>query len=560
MSFEQKLLNGIPLAVASAYLVNLKMAGVVAEDRELLAECTKQANAMMGMTPPPPALPPAGQGQHVTPPTLPPMAGPAMGKIGTFGGTKEKTADRSGTVDHYENFHDEVYRQMQMREIADELKAATKGLPPDKRDEIHRAHIEATTAAGRTAGTVLGGMMGALLGGSLGLTLGATGSDKAMLIGGLAGTVVGGAGLGYFGRKAGETGGREDAKQHVELSKMKKYPDLFESAWKNASAPEKSSREVGKERAHASIAAEFEKDKHHKSEATGDLAGRAMGAAAGAVLGRKNPISAVGGAALGQHLGGHAGRFFGAKKDREDWDKAASAMKIALEQAGMDPKPVAPGPLDPSTQAYLATEQAGMQAEEQNEAAFLRTKLEEAQQAAASTGEQNMQLQEQAEQHDQQLADIQAQSQAAMDQASQAQDQVLQQQQSATAMRMAYQQMRGQLLEVAAQDPPGVSGMAAAQDAAQAANPGAQTAQPATQAGPAGEAPSPQAAPGAVPAGGGEPQNAGGSPPGLDQTATATQQTGQKEARADMAHLLLSKLASRKEAGLPAFPFASGLR
>jgi uncharacterized protein YcfJ len=377
--------------------------------------------------------------------------------------------------------------------------------------------------------------------------------------------------MGYLGRKAGDAGGKAEGKEHVRYAKMEKYPDLFETAWKRASA-DKDPREVGKERAHASIAAEFEKDKHHKNEATGDVVGRLGGGLLGAALGGKG-LSAVGGAAVGQHLGGHVGRHLGAKKDREAWDKAASAMKLALEGAGLQPKPVEPA-LDPGTQAYLANEQMAQQAEEAGQVEYLRGKLQEAQQAAAAAGDQNMQLQQQVEQHGAQLQQLQQQASDALNQASMAQDQVLSQQQAATAMRMAYQQLRGQLLEVAAQDPPGVSGMQAAQDAAQAANP-QQGADPAAGAGPAGQAPGAQEAPGtAAPGAVGAADDAQGASqagtppsPGANPTAQATEQQGQKpepespvgKTAAAVALLSAWRSGQAKEAALRARPFARAL-
>lgn len=302
---------------------------------------------------------------------------------------------------------------------------------------------------------------------------------------------------------------------------MGKHGD-FEAAVPSKKSP----HEAGKERAHAALAAEFEREKHHRHEQNHDLLGRAAGAVLGGTAmhryGKGNALATLGGVAVGSHLGGAYGRHTGAVVDRREFNKAATAMKLALE-GGL--------PIDPGTQAYLATEQAGQQAEEANQNQFLHAKLQEMQQAAATAGEQLMQLQQQQAGSEQQQQMMQQQVSDALMQQQAAQDQVLQQQQAATAMRMAFQQLRGQMLELAASDPPNMTSADSAQAAAQAANAGGM-APPAPATGPAGQAVSAQPAPGAATPEGEGPMNANaqGPSPGPDATAAPTKLTGQKEA------------------------------
>jgi hypothetical protein len=292
-------------------------------------------------------------------------------------------------------------------------------------------------------------------------------------------------------------------------------------------ASDKSPEETGKERAHASLSAEFEKEKHHSHESNRNLIGHIGGAALGAAVGHKmkgNATSKVLATLAGSHLGGQVGKKSGQEADREDWEKKHAAFKLALEQTGMgEPKPanraqlpesepselaqqIAPsGPMEPegggvtarvppAVQAWLEAQQAGDQAAEMGHAEFLRTKLEEARAAQQAAEEQAQSLEAQQAAHDAQQAQIQQQVQESIQQASQAQDQVLQEQQAAAAMRIAYQQLRGQVLQIASTDPPALSSDAAALSAAStqagpSSGPGGEANAP--ERGPAGQAPNP---------------------------------------------------------------------
>jgi hypothetical protein len=132
---------------------------------------------------------------------------------------------------------------------------------------------------------------------------------------------------------------------------------------------------------------------------------------------------------------------------------------------------------------------------------MLRQKLQEAQaqlQGAQQTAEQATQAQAA---HDQQIQLMQQQIADATQQSTQASDQVLQNQQAAAAMRMAFQQLRGQVLQLAASDPPMMSSDAQALLASQQPPPGQGDMSGQPTGGPAGP---PQAgaagtAPGAAP-------------------------------------------------------------
>ena len=291
-------------------------------------------------------------------------------------------------------------------------------------------------------------------------------------------------------------------------------------------AAEKSPIEVGKERAHAGLAAEFERERHRKGER--DL-GAAMGLLGALSAGErvyhytKNPIAAVGAAALGHHIFKGLGKEIGSGLDRRHFEKKhAEAFKLALDEMGLQPQPGIQPKIDPATQQYLMAEQQAREAEQSGEAGYLREQLQSMQAAQQAAEQQAQAAQQQAEmlqqqqmQHDQQLQAMQAQVADSTQKSMAAQDQVLQEQQTAAAQRMAFQQLRGTLLEAASQEPPSLTPTLATQDAQQQASQqaGPDNA-PAPQQGPAGESPSPGTPP--------------GSPgPQGDQTVSAPSETNQ---------------------------------
>jgi len=144
-------------------------------------------------------------------------------------------------------------------------------------------------------------------------------------------------------------------------------------------------------------------------------------------------------------------------------------IKRAAEEMATLPSPGAQGatPLDPS--AYLAVEQAGQNAQNENAVEFYKQKLEAAkaelaqlQEGQQSAQQQIQQLSEQMQQSQQaaegERQNFQSMTAQATQQAAMAQDQALMAQRASAAMRMAYQQLRGSLLELAQNDPPAGTG------------------------------------------------------------------------------------------------------
>ena len=254
---------------------------------------------------------------------------------------------------------------------------------------------------------------------------------------------------------------------------------------------ERSPEEVGKERARASLSAEFEKEKAHKHERNMDLVGRGVGGAFGGAAmhryGKGNPLATLGGIALGQHLGGKALGHLGYQSDMKEHEKSAEAFKLALESlsaTGGAPSlaessgesvesPEEQMPMqDPAVMQYLQQEQAGMVAEKEQESNFYRQKFQEAsqqlqaanqqmqqlQQQADSTGQQQQQAMQQAQQIQQAaMQNAQAAHQAAtqaMQQSLASQQQEMQQAQLAVGMRDAVHSMRQGLMQMVQQQLP----------------------------------------------------------------------------------------------------------
>lgn len=221
--------------------------------------------------------------------------------------------------------------------------------------------------------------------------------------------------------------------------------------------------------------------------------------------------------------------------------KAASAFKLALEQIGYgspgapaappaapQAAPTTPGSA-PTIQDYLAREQDGAAGQEQNELGFYRQRMQEAfgqlqqqKQQSEQTAAEVQQLQQQVQTTQAQQEQYQAMVSDATQKAVSAQDDVLREQQASAAMRMAYQQLRGELLNVASREPPNTQML---QEQA------ALTSGPATpMAGPAGDASTPGTAPGSPAPQGQETASApaAGADPAMQQ-AKPTSEAGQKE-------------------------------
>jgi hypothetical protein len=207
------------------------------------------------------------------------------------------------------------------------------------------------------------------------------------------------------------------------------------------------------------------------------------------------------------------------------WESAGRALKLAFEEMAGHMSPegdVATADEIPPAD-YVANEQAAMAAEQQQEGAFYKQKLEQmgGELAAKAQSEQEAQAQVQALQ--QQVSQAQAQQgqyqqmvQSATQNAMMAQDRVLQEQQASAALRMAYQQLRGQMLQAASQEPPTPDMLAD-----QATPPGADVQQ-------SGAVPAPgaQAAPAAAGAAPQQPPAGQAPPQGSEKQASVAQAMG----------------------------------
>lgn len=157
--------------------------------------------------------------------------------------------------------------------------------------------------------------------------------------------------------------------------------------------------------------------------------------------------------------------------------KAAEHMKIAIS-AVPQPQTSPSDPDEPNLEEYLAAEQAGMAAEEEQSAEFYRQRLQEARQQlddlsmqAEQTGQKAQELEAQVAQNDQQvqaamqqaqmasqsaMANVQQAHEMAMNatnQAMESQAEVLRQKQLAAAMRMGVQTLKDNVMGAMAQDP-----------------------------------------------------------------------------------------------------------
>lgn len=261
-----------------------------------------------------------------------------------------------------------------------------------------------------------------------------------------------------------------------------------------------------KEKARDAAETDFEKKKFHKGERTGELVGRVAGAAAGAGaghhFGKGNIVGSIGGLLAGSSLGGKIGKHVGAKSDEKRFEKKAFDQPMSPEgEVGNQP----------DIHQYLAAEEMGQQAQEQNSAAYYQQKFQEAAAQLQQTQAQATDTQTLADTLQQQVAGSQEQIQAAMQQAQlasqaamqnvqqahemamgataqamESQQEVLRQKQLAAAMKMGITQVKDQVMSALASDPtdqlaqqltappPGSGGMVGGQPAAPGQDPNAQ--------------------------------------------------------------------------------------
>ena len=223
--------------------------------------------------------------------------------------------------------------------------------------------------------------------------------------------------------------------------------------------------------------------------------------------------------------------------------KAAEAFKLALEQLdGLvegAPGPEALGQSPASnTQAYLDGEQEAVAGQEQNELAFYRQRMQEAlaqldqqKQQAAQSEAQVADLTQQVESAQAQQAQYQQMVSSATQESVAAKDEVLHEQQASAAMRMAYQQLRGQLLNVASQEPPSTE-MLGEQAAMAGGAAGGAVQDPMAQGGqpPAGAPPEGSPAPGGAPAPAEPAAPAGGQDPTMQKAKPPAEAAAPKTA------------------------------
>jgi hypothetical protein len=191
-------------------------------------------------------------------------------------------------------------------------------------------------------------------------------------------------------------------------------------------------------------------------------------------------------------------------------------------------------------QDYLAAEQEGAAEQEKNESGYYRQRMQESMTQMQGTQQQLDAAQQQMQTLQQAAADAQPQIAAATQQAVAAQDEATRQTQMSSNMRIGYQKLRSQLMEVASQDPEMVANPMAPDPALGG--------DPAMGQGPVGQAASPGTPPGSPGAG------AGGSGPQAPAQPVAP--SGQAQATA--VPQTQAKTAGAKDTILKALPAVAG--
>lgn len=300
---------------------------------------------------------------------------------------------------------DDYYREMYLEEMANRMREQAKLqllqgkmnlAGPEGHQAIKDELIAQGTKGGKWGGGIAGGLLGAAGGGALG------GMVHPGV--GIAGALGGGIGGAILGARSGAKSGKRDAE------------DLITRAYASPIAPP-----VAKE-----AAARFKLAMQKVAQPPGP-------GADGAVM--SSPAPAEGGAPGAEQM----------------MDPSMMGM----------PPPVKP-PVDATPQEYtgregtlptnyLAVEQQAQQAQQQNEANFYRSRMQEAQAQASGMQQQVSDVQNQLNMLQQQVAESGAQIQQATQTAMQAQDEALKQTQMAANMRMGMQRMQQQMIDIASQ-------------------------------------------------------------------------------------------------------------
>lgn len=265
--------------------------------------------------------------------------------------------------------------------------------------------------------------------------------------------------------------------------------------WAKETPTDAELKELGRQSAVRTIAAEHGRESARRGERFGRTAGMIAGAAGGGALGYhalgRSPASTVAGAVLGGLAGRSIGGELGTELDIARHSKsaavkmAASAMlswvKSAEEDMSAQPQDSSmSSPTDNQSLSpvnYLQAELMGQQLQNSNEANFYKQKLMVAEQTAQQV-QQQAQMQVQQVQQETAQAKMDADSaaqrvQAALDEAVKAKDDALKQTETAARMRIGQQDLRMKLLELAAQDPDATAAMNLAQTTGQASLMGA---------------------------------------------------------------------------------------
>ena len=565
MSFEDLLLQGIPRGEAAAYMVRLRgfnKVATIAETKEALAALPADERQLIikrAADVAPTALPPTAMGNNTVaaaPPTL-----PATGQ----GQNPVKMA--GAAILAYHKLKSGVERP------ANGAAAATPKTASDK--SPHERGVDsglASTAAHferekhrRHEGH--GAAAGALAGGGAGY---ATTRKAKSPLAKLVGVALGA----HLGSKAGRGAGAQ-----VDAHRWKKRAGVQRMLWE---VPEQIASRKGLAvmgGVGAALGAQKASDAKRNpvggavrggvGAAGGAVAGGAVGASVGMLVGLAGAalvnaksesalepvvLGALAGTAVGMAVGGVGGHKLLTNTYK---NKHAYAFKLALQESGMaaaDPTVTPPGvppegagapmaepqavqpSIDPAMQQYLAKEQQGEAAAEEGHSDMLRQQLQQAHQELQQTQMQAETLQQAQAQHDQQIQQMQGMVSTSTQQAQAAQDQALQQQQASSAMRMAFQQLRGQVLQLASTDPPMMSQDAQALLAAQQPQQGAvdpATGQPMAQpaAAPMPGAPAPAAAP--QEAAGGPAEAAAAPAPAAEEPAAKSAPPEKKEEKKD---------------------------
>lgn len=217
----------------------------------------------------------------------------------------------------------------------------------------------------------------------------------------------------------------------------------------------------------------------------------------------------------------------------------SAAPQSAPQGQGAGGAPPA-APTQPPTvpQNYMGAELLAQQSQGMNESSFYRERLGKAVAENQALQQSAQQMQQSVEQLQQQAAASGEQIQAATQQATEAGDRALQSTQDAANMRMALQQLREQMLQVASQEPAAVTQQNQQQAESQMQQQAQQMMNPqAAQAGTPGASPAPGGgAPPGTPAAGSPEPGAGGaqarsSSPSKPAAETSSSKSGEKTAQ-----------------------------